>query len=74
MTDAMTADWRDSASCSGMGRSWDTRTTHEQIDLCHACPVRTDCLAPGRAIDPSAMVFGGRYFPPHTRADRLAAA
>ena len=66
--------WRDSASCSGMGRSWDALTTTEQISLCHACPVRIDCLTLGRAIDPSVMVFGGRYFAPHARADRPTAA
>lgn len=67
MTDPMTADWQDSASCSGMGRSWDALTAPEQISLCRACPVRTDRLTLGRAIDASGTVFGGRYFPEHTR-------
>lgn len=67
MTNQQPADWQDSASCSGMGRSWDALTTPEQISLCRTCPVRTDCLTLGRAIDASGTVFGGRYFPEHTR-------
>ena len=78
MTDQKPADWQDEAACDGMRAAWDALTTDEQISLCRACPVRTDCLALGRAIDASGTVFGGRYFPEHTRRslqrDRLAAA
>ena len=38
MTNQQPADWQDSASCSGMGRSWDALTTHEPIEGT-ACPV-----------------------------------
>lgn len=73
MTDQKPADWQDEAACDGMRAAWDALTTDEQISLCRACPVRADCLALGRQIDASGTVFGGRYFPEHTRADRLTA-
>lgn len=65
--------WRSDASCSGMGASWDALTVNEQISMCRGCPVAvaTECLAYGWATDACGVVYGGRFFPEHTRRSTI---